>query len=109
MPAALRDVLLRANAETVVVSYNDEAWVTPADIADWLREAGHPEVRMLGFDSKRYVGAQIGIHDPRGAKVGEVSHLRNTEYLVVAGSRERVEAALAAAQLRRAPTYGACA
>ncbi|HVT65848.1 MAG TPA: DNA adenine methylase [Mycobacteriales bacterium] len=94
MPGALRDVLTLVSADVVIVSYNDEAWVTPQQIADWLREAGHADVRMLGFDSKRYVGAQIGIHDPRGRKVGTVSHLRNTEYLVVAGSKDSVEAAV---------------
>ena len=41
-------------------------------------------VVTLAFDSKRYVGAQIGIHNPRGEKVGRVSHLRNVEYVVVA-------------------------
>ncbi len=37
------------------------------------------------MDFKRYVGAQIGIHDPSGRKVGTVSHLRNTETLFVVG------------------------
>ncbi|MGN6474514.1 MAG: DNA adenine methylase [Mycobacteriales bacterium] len=97
MPVALRAVLTGVRSDVVVVSYNDEAWVSPADIATWLRDAGHDAVRMLGFDSKRYVGAQIGIHDPKGQKVGTVSHVRNTEYLVVAGTRDRVEAAVAAA------------
>ena len=50
---------------------------------------------MLAFDSKRYVGAQIGIHNPAGEKVGTVSHLRNIEYVFVAGPRDRVEAATA--------------
>ena len=40
---------------------------------------------MLAFDSRRYVGATIGIHNPNGEKVGTVSHLRNTEYVLVAG------------------------
>ena len=40
---------------------------------------------MLAFDSKRYVGAQIGIHNPAGEKVGTVGRLRNVEYLLVAG------------------------
>lgn len=97
MPGALREVLTRLRCDVVVVSYNDEAWVPPAEIAAWLHDAGHEEVRMLGFDSKRYVGAQIGIHDPAGRKVGTVSHLRNTEYLVVAGPPDRVDAAIAAA------------
>ena len=50
---------------------------------------------MLAFDSKRYVGAQIGIHGPTGAKVGEVGRLRNVEYLLLAGDRDRVDAAAA--------------
>ena len=39
-------------------------------------------VEILAYDSKRYVGAQIGIHNPAGERVGEVSHLRNIEYLL---------------------------
>jgi adenine-specific DNA-methyltransferase len=45
----------------------------------------HGDVIALAFDSKRYVGAQIGIHNPAGEKVGAVSHLRNQEYVVIAG------------------------
>ncbi len=97
MPQALRDVLLNVQADVVVVSYNDEAWITPEQMMDWLIEAGHDDVRMLAYDSKRYVGAQIGIYNPSGHKVGEVSHLRNIEYVFVAGSSERVQAASAAA------------
>ncbi|GIU90058.1 MAG: hypothetical protein KatS3mg010_1157 [Acidimicrobiia bacterium] len=55
-------------------------------------------VRTLAFDSKRYVGAQIGIHNPRGEKVGTVTRLRNLEYLVLAGERRRVERAAGAAR-----------
>ena len=39
----------------------------------------------MSFDSARYVGAQIGIHNPAGDKVGQVSHLSNHELLVIAG------------------------
>ena len=42
-------------------------------------------MEVLAFDSKRYVGAQIGIHGPTGEKVGEVRRLRNVEYLFLAG------------------------
>ena len=35
----------------------------------------------------RYVGAKIGIHNPRGEKVGTVGRLTNTEYLFVASER----------------------
>ena len=104
MPAALHSVITRVRAELVVVSYNDESWVSPEEIMGWLREAGHVDVRMLAFDFKRYVGAQIGIHNPAGVKVGTVSHLRNTEYLFVAGPTDQVEAAaVAAASVAAAP------
>ena len=41
---------------------------------------------MLTHDYKRYVGAQIGIYNPEGEKVGRVSHLRNKEYVYVVDS-----------------------
>lgn len=97
MPGALRDVLSRARGDMVVVSYNDESWITAPEMMRLLRDAGHDEVRLLAFDAKRYVGAQIGIHNRAGQKVGKVSHLRNTEYLFVAGRAEKVDAACAAA------------
>ncbi len=96
MPSALRSVIARSRATMVVVSYNDESWVSPAAMSSALVDAGHEEVRMLAFDSKRYVGAQIGIHNPRGVKVGKVSHLRNQEYLFLAGPSDMVRAAVAA-------------
>ncbi|WP_377321750.1 DNA adenine methylase [Pimelobacter simplex] len=98
MPAALADLLGRLRAEVVVVSYNDEAWVTPDEMTRFLRDAGHAEVALLAFDSKRYVGAQIGIHNASGQRVGEVGRLRNVEYLFVAGPPDRVAAAVSAGE-----------
>jgi adenine-specific DNA-methyltransferase len=94
MPGAMADLLCRARAEVVVLSYNDESWVTADEIVAMLRDAGHEDVRMLAFDNKRYVGAQIGIFNPTGEKVGTVARLRNVEYLFVAGPAEKVEAAV---------------
>jgi adenine-specific DNA-methyltransferase len=102
MPVALESVIRRTRAEVVVVSYNDESWVTAEQMMSWLEAAGHEEVQLLGFDSKRYVGAQIGIYNPSGHKVGKVSHLRNTEYVFIAGPSEKVRAA-AAARVEPAP------
>lgn len=96
MPAALAALIGDARADVVVVSYNDESWITPEQMTRSLRDAGHAHVGVLAFDSKRYVGAQIGIHGPDGSKVGRVSHLTNTELVFVAGDTDRVEAALAA-------------
>ncbi|MDJ0768386.1 MAG: DNA adenine methylase [Ilumatobacter sp.] len=88
MPDALRRAIASVNAEVVVVSYNDESWVSLDELRSMC--AVHGDVVALAFDSKRYVGAQIGIHDPSGRKVGEVSHTRNLEYVLVAGDRAHI-------------------
>lgn len=97
MPFALRELIYRARAEVLMVSYNDESWITAEEMMRALRDAGHADVRMLAFDSRRYVGAQIGIFNGSGDKVGRVSHLRNVEYVFLAGPTDRVEAGIAAA------------
>ena len=88
MPAALRRTMRDINAETVVLSYSDDAWLTLDDLRDMCSH--HDHVEVVAFDSKRHVGAQIGVHAPDGTKVGTPTRLRNIEYLVVAGDRERV-------------------
>ena len=82
-PAALARLVREVPAEVVVISGSDEGWISLEDMTDMA--AGRGEVAVLAFDSKRYVGAQIGIHNPRGEKVGRVGRTRNVEYLVVAG------------------------
>jgi adenine-specific DNA-methyltransferase len=97
MPGSMRSVIARTRARLVVASYNDESWMTADEITTALAESGHETVAVLGFDSRRYIGAQIGIHNLLGERVGEVSHVRNTEYLFLAGPRDLVEASVAAA------------
>ena len=88
MPGALRQVIGEVRAEVVVLSYNNESWLSFEELHQACGGRGH--VVVLAFDSARYVGARIGIHNPSGRKVGTVSHLRNTEYVLVAGDRSRV-------------------
>jgi adenine-specific DNA-methyltransferase len=90
MAPALRAVIESVRSRIVMLSYNDESWVTLEELVEWCSIHGH--VQALAFDSKRYVGAQIGIYNPSGEKVGEVARLRNLEYVVVAGPKGEVEA-----------------
>jgi adenine-specific DNA-methyltransferase len=90
MPDALLGLVRDIDAELVVVSYNNESWVAIDALEEACRARGGT-VATLAFDSKRYVGAQIGIHNPAGEKVGTVSHLRNVEYVVCAGEPSLVE------------------
>ncbi|MBV9661808.1 MAG: DNA adenine methylase [Acidimicrobiales bacterium] len=87
-PAALARVIAEVPAEVVVISGSDEGWVTLDELADMA--TGRGEVAVLRFDSSRYVGARIGIHNPKGEKIGRVGRTRNTEYVVVAGPRPTV-------------------
>lgn len=91
MPDALRRVIADVDAQLVVVSYNNESWVSIDELREMCAVRG--DVEVLEYDSKRYVGAQIGIYNPSGAKVGQVSHLRNVEYVLVCGDQETVRAA----------------
>lgn len=82
MPQALQKLITEVRTDTLVLSYNNESWIdfetlfaaVAAEFADCV---------ALAFDFKRYVGAQIGIHNPDGLKVGKVTHLRNLEYIFV--------------------------
>lgn len=95
MSASFADLLRRARADLLLVSYNDESWISSDEMVGYLRDAGHQDVRVLAFDAKRYVGAQIGVHNAAGVKVGDVGRLRNVEYVFVAGTPDHVEAAVA--------------
>lgn len=89
MAVALKQVVRGVKCQVVLLSYNDEAWVSKEELVEMCSH--HEFVEVLAFDSKRYVGAQIGIYNSSGEKVGEVSRLRNLEYIVVAGPRKIVK------------------
>lgn len=87
--AAFRDLLEAIRAPVIVVSFSNEGWLSRQELERLLGGlyGGRAHVATVASDYRRYVGAQIGIHNPRGEKVGTVSHLRNTEYLFVAADR----------------------
>lgn len=94
--AALAELLGDLRAPWLILSFNDEGFHDPLQIEELLAERGH--VGRIEIESKRYVGAQIGIYNPRGERVGRVSHLRNHEYLFVAGpDKARIDAVIHAA------------
>jgi adenine-specific DNA-methyltransferase len=93
---ALEELLAGLRARYLLLSCSSEGYLDPAEAPGLLSRFG--AVGILEVDFKRYVGAQIGIHNPKGEKVGRISHLRNREYLLLAGEdRSAISAALAAA------------
>jgi adenine-specific DNA-methyltransferase len=79
--AALREVVDSLDARFLVVSFNDEGYVSERELREILEARG--QVAVLRVDSARYVGAKIGIYNPAGEKIGKVSHLRNQELIFV--------------------------
>ncbi|MCL4543211.1 MAG: DNA adenine methylase [Chloroflexi bacterium] len=97
MQAAFADLIANVHATYLLVSFNDEGYLNTAAIQGLLRQRGY--LASVAVDFKRYVGAQIGIFNPQGQKVGRISHLRNHEYLFLVGpSAHVVETAMAAVQ-----------
>ncbi|MFT3714442.1 MAG: DNA adenine methylase [Gordonia sp. (in: high G+C Gram-positive bacteria)] len=90
MPPALAETIKNVDADVVMVSFSNEGYVPLADLIEMTRARGNP-VEVLAFDSKRYVGALIGIYNPSGDKVGSVSHTRNTEYVILSGDADRIQ------------------
>lgn len=83
---AMRTLLDAIDARVIVASFNDEGHLPREAMESLLREriGARGRLEVLAIDHPRYVGARIGIHNPRGEKVGTVGRLRNVEYLFVA-------------------------
>jgi adenine-specific DNA-methyltransferase len=81
--SAFSDTIQGLDVDRIVVSFNNEGYLHRDEIERILSDRG--TVHTIELDHKRYVGAQIGIHNQSGKKVGAVSHLRNKELLFVVG------------------------
>jgi len=79
--AALGEVIARVRAPHLIVSFSDEGFISEDALRTMLASRGH--VAVLTRPYRRYVGAQIGIYNPRGERVGRVGKLRNREHLFV--------------------------
>jgi adenine-specific DNA-methyltransferase len=78
---ALQALVEAVRARYLIVSFNDEGYVSEAQLQAILQRRGPTAV--LRVDFKRYVGAQIGIYNPSGVKTGKVGKLRNQELIFV--------------------------
>jgi adenine-specific DNA-methyltransferase len=77
--SALAELMGVIQARFVLVSFNNEGYIDRDDMVSLLAE--HGEVTTEAVEYGRYVGARIGIYNPKGEKVGKVGHLKNVEYL----------------------------
>ncbi len=92
---ALARTIARLQAPILLVSFNDEGFISRTALEAML--AHKPHLHVLEIPYNRYVGAKIGIHNPKGEKVGTVGRLTNVEYLFLASDMPlRLPEALAA-------------
>jgi adenine-specific DNA-methyltransferase len=82
---SIEKLLKDVQAETLILSYNNESWLTKDDLIAMCEPRGR--VELIEVDFKRYVGAQIGIFNRSGEKVGQPTHQRNVEYIVLVGDK----------------------
>jgi len=82
---AMQAVIEGLKAPNLIVSFNDEGYLSREDLVVMLASRGH--VQVLDIPYPRYVGARIGIHNLKGEKVGAVGRLRNVEHLFVVTDR----------------------
>ena len=85
MVSSFFSLLHRVRAKTIVVSYNDEAWISEYEMINAIYQAGFARVKKFSFSQRRYVGSKIGIYDPQGKKVGQPGAAHNTENVFVGG------------------------
>lgn len=88
LPAALATLISGLDVKTLVLSYNNESWLSRRELTDMCSK--FETVEILDFDSKRYVGSQIGGYNQSGRLVGKPGAHRNLEHLVIAGELQIV-------------------
>ena len=93
MAKALAQLVDDLKCETMVLSYNNESWLSRENLMDIASKRGHVEI--LDFDFKRYVGSQIGVFNKAGERVGNPGAKRNIEHIVIAGEKQTVMRMLA--------------
>jgi len=83
--SAFHSLIQAIPAKRLIVSYSSDGFLSYDTVINILGKKGSVNVHV--FDNKRYVGAQIGIHNAQGRIVGAVGELRNSEYLFTVDAR----------------------
>lgn len=96
MPQAIEKLLSDVNAETIVLSYNNESWLSREELIEMCSSRGHVEI--LDYEFKRYIGSQIGIYNRTGALVGQPGKRRNFEHLLLAGPKKTLQRMISATE-----------
>ena len=81
---AMKRLLEGVRARVLIISFSNEGYMSREDMEGMIKELySGVKIDVIENDYKRYVGAKIGIYNPKGEKVGKVSHTNNKEFLYV--------------------------
>lgn len=78
----LETLISSLQTKYLVLSFSNEGFINKEELENMLNPWG--SVKVFSVEYKRYVGAQIGIYNQQGLKVGNVKNLHNQEFLYVA-------------------------
>lgn len=103
MEAAFAAVVERVRARRIVVSFNDEGYLSLSRLRELLSSRG--AVQEVSVEHPRYIGHRLGVYNFQGEKVGTPGKAKNREHLFVvecggpavrrAAARKRVPATVA--------------
>lgn len=79
METAFAAVLERVRAKRIVVSFNDEGYLSLARLRELLGARGR--MREVAVEHPRYIGHRLGVYNLQGEKVGKPGPARNKEHL----------------------------
>ncbi len=79
---AFQTVIDNLNANYVLISFNDEGYLTSNDIENIIINK-YKDVIIQTIPYSRYIGAKIGIHNNQGEKVGTIKSINNNELLFI--------------------------
>lgn len=78
---AMVSLLAAVRTRYIVVSFSNEGYIGRDEMVELLSVHGTVTTKEIAHG--RYVGARIGIYNPKGEKVGKISHLENVEYVFI--------------------------
>lgn len=79
---SLEKLIHSIKTKYLVLSFSNEGFITKEELEQMLNKWG--KLSVYSIDYRRYVGAQIGIYNQKGIKVGNIKNLYNKEFLYLA-------------------------
>lgn len=83
---SLEKLIFSIKTKYLVLSFSNEGFISKEELEKMLTKWG--KLVIYSIDYKRYVGAQIGIYNPKGIKVGNIKNLYNKEFLYLVSKEQ---------------------